>query len=117
MRTSRQGRFFQWRNTIFTNFPVQRGAGFPVVPPEWLRALPGSLPGALAMDGKFIRDTVGALLLADHGTGAQKGAWTHRTACGGLPTNATKSSFPPSRKHSGQRNPKLTDSLPLLYDR
>ena len=37
---------------------------------EWLRAQSGSLPGALAMDGKFIRDTVGVLSLADHETGA-----------------------------------------------
>ncbi len=36
----------------------------------WLRAQTGSLPGALAMDGKFIRDTVGVLSLADHETGA-----------------------------------------------
>jgi len=36
----------------------------------WLREQSGSLPGALAMDGKFIRDTVGVLTLADHETGA-----------------------------------------------
>ncbi len=36
----------------------------------WLRGQSGSLPGALAMDGKFIRDTVGVLTLADHETGA-----------------------------------------------
>jgi hypothetical protein len=37
---------------------------------DWLRAQSGSLPGALAMDGKFIRDTVGVLSLADHETGS-----------------------------------------------
>jgi len=36
----------------------------------WLRSQSGSLPGSLAMDGKFIRDTVGVLTLADHETGA-----------------------------------------------
>lgn len=37
---------------------------------QWLGEHSGSLPGALAMDGKFIRDTVGVLTLADHETGA-----------------------------------------------
>jgi len=37
---------------------------------KWLGERSGSLPGALAMDGKFIRDTVGVLTLADHDTGA-----------------------------------------------
>ena len=37
---------------------------------DWLRTQTGTLPGALAMDGKFIRDTVGVLTLADHETGA-----------------------------------------------
>ena len=36
---------------------------------EWLSERAGNLPGALAMDGKFIRDTVGVLTLADHETG------------------------------------------------
>lgn len=36
---------------------------------EWLGERAGKLPGALAMDGKFIRDTVGVLTLADHETG------------------------------------------------
>ncbi len=36
---------------------------------EWLTERSGKLPGALAMDGKFIRDTVGVLTLADHETG------------------------------------------------
>jgi len=35
----------------------------------WLGEHAGNLPGALAMDGKFIRDTVGVLTLADHETG------------------------------------------------
>lgn len=37
---------------------------------QWLRQQAGSLPGALAMDGKFIGDTVGVLTLAGHETGA-----------------------------------------------
>jgi hypothetical protein len=37
---------------------------------EWLGEHSGSLPATLAMDGKFIRDTVGVLTLADHETGA-----------------------------------------------
>jgi hypothetical protein len=37
---------------------------------EWLGERSADLPGALAMDGKFIRDTVGVLTLADHETGA-----------------------------------------------
>jgi len=36
---------------------------------QWLSERSGNLPGALAMDGKFIRDTVGVLTLADHETG------------------------------------------------
>ncbi len=36
---------------------------------QWLGEHVGSMPGALAMDGKFIRDTVGVLTLADHETG------------------------------------------------
>jgi len=36
---------------------------------KWLGERAGKLPGALAMDGKFIRDTVGVLTLADHETG------------------------------------------------
>jgi hypothetical protein len=37
---------------------------------EWLAQHRGSLPVALAMDGKFIRDTVGLVTLAEHETGA-----------------------------------------------
>ena len=36
---------------------------------QWLAAHSGSLPAALALDGKFIRDTVGVLCLVDHETG------------------------------------------------
>lgn len=36
---------------------------------RWLQAHAGSLPVALAMDGKMIRDTVGIVCLADHETG------------------------------------------------
>lgn len=37
---------------------------------EWLAQHRGSLPVALAMDGKFIRDTVGLVTLAEHETGS-----------------------------------------------
>lgn len=37
---------------------------------QWLSEQAGKLPGALAMDGKFIGETVGVLTLADHETGA-----------------------------------------------
>lgn len=37
---------------------------------EWLAQQRGTLPVALAMDGKFIRDTVGLVTLAEHDTGA-----------------------------------------------
>jgi hypothetical protein len=36
----------------------------------WLQEQAGTLPGALAMDGKFIGDVVGVLTLAEHETGA-----------------------------------------------
>ena len=36
---------------------------------DWLRAQAGTLPGALALDGKLIRDTIGTLSLVDHDTG------------------------------------------------
>lgn len=36
---------------------------------QWLRSQAGALPGALALDGKLIRDTIGTLSLADHETG------------------------------------------------
>ena len=38
----------------------------------WLARHEGSLPTALALDGKFIRDTVGLICLADHETGAPR---------------------------------------------
>ena len=37
---------------------------------EWLAQHRGTLPIALAMDGKFIRDTVGLVTLAEHETGS-----------------------------------------------
>ena len=37
---------------------------------DWLAQHRGSLPVALAMDGKFIRDTVGIVTLAEHDTGS-----------------------------------------------
>ncbi len=36
---------------------------------EWLRSQAGSLPGALALDGKLIRETIGTLSLVDHDKG------------------------------------------------
>jgi hypothetical protein len=36
---------------------------------EWLRQHGGTLPKALALDGKYIRDVVGIVCLADHETG------------------------------------------------
>jgi len=38
----------------------------------WLQQHTGSLPAALALDGKFIRDTVGIVCLADHETGVPR---------------------------------------------
>ena len=35
----------------------------------WLQQHTGSLPAALVLDGKFIRDTVGFVCSADHETG------------------------------------------------
>jgi hypothetical protein len=37
---------------------------------EWLQARMGELPGALALDGKMVRDLVGTLSLVEHDTGA-----------------------------------------------
>jgi hypothetical protein len=37
---------------------------------QWLQAQAGSLPGALALDGKMIRDHIGLLTLAQHEDGA-----------------------------------------------
>lgn len=39
----------------------------------WLARHSGTLPAALAMDGKFIRDTVGLVCLVDHETGVPRG--------------------------------------------
>lgn len=36
---------------------------------EWLQQYSGTLPKALALDGKYIRDVVGIVSLADHSTG------------------------------------------------
>jgi hypothetical protein len=38
----------------------------------WLQQHSGSLPAALALDGKFIRDTVGVVCLVDHETGVPR---------------------------------------------
>ena len=45
--------------------PKQMAAGLT----QWLAQQAGNLPGALAMDGKFIGETVGVLTLAEHETG------------------------------------------------
>ncbi len=39
---------------------------------RWLQARAGELPGALAMDGKMIRESIGVLTLADHDTGVPR---------------------------------------------
>lgn len=39
---------------------------------EWLRTRAGSLPGALALDGKMVRDVVGLVCLCDHETGVPR---------------------------------------------
>ena len=39
---------------------------------EWLSQHNGTLPAALALDGKFIRDTVGIICLVDHETGVPR---------------------------------------------
>ena len=39
---------------------------------QWLQQHTGRLPAALALDGKFIRDTVGIICLADHETGVPR---------------------------------------------
>lgn len=39
---------------------------------QWLQQHTGSLPAALALDGKFIRDTVGIVCLVDHETGVPR---------------------------------------------
>jgi hypothetical protein len=43
---------------------------------EWLQAHQGSLPAALALDGKMVRETIGLVCLADHETGVP-----HAMAC------------------------------------
>jgi hypothetical protein len=37
---------------------------------QWLREQSGTLPGALAVDGKMVRETIGVVSLVDHETGA-----------------------------------------------
>ena len=39
---------------------------------QWLAQHSGALPAALALDGKFIRDTVGVVCLVDHQTGVPR---------------------------------------------
>jgi hypothetical protein len=47
---------------------------FATVLNHWLRERSGELPGALAMDGKMIRDCIGVVTLADHDTGVPRAA-------------------------------------------
>ncbi len=44
--------------------------GFAKVLSQWLQSRAGTLPGALALDGKMIRDHIGLLTLAQHEDGA-----------------------------------------------
>lgn len=44
-------------------------SAFAEVLTAWLAARAGDLPGALAMDGKMVRDTIGVLSLVEHDTG------------------------------------------------
>jgi hypothetical protein len=44
--------------------------GFANILNDWLQSRAGSLPGALALDGKMIRDHIGLLTLAQHEDGA-----------------------------------------------
>jgi hypothetical protein len=44
--------------------------GFARILNEWLQSQAGGLPGALALDGKMIRDQIGLLTLAQHEDGA-----------------------------------------------
>jgi hypothetical protein len=39
---------------------------------DWLRERSGELPGALAVDGKMIRDCIGVVTMAEHETGAPR---------------------------------------------
>ena len=47
---------------------------FATVLNSWLRARSGELPGALAVDGKMIRECIGVVTMADHDTGAPHSA-------------------------------------------
>jgi len=55
---------------------------------HWLSEQSGSLPGALAMDGKFIGDVVGVLTLANHETGAPE-AMAHCSKKKGMENTAS----------------------------
>jgi hypothetical protein len=46
--------------------------GFAAVLNAWLQQRAGELPGALAMDGKMIRDCIGVVTLAEHETGVPR---------------------------------------------
>jgi len=47
---------------------------FATVLNEWLKERVGELPGALAIDGKMVRDCIGVVTLADHDTGVPHSA-------------------------------------------
>jgi hypothetical protein len=56
--------------TAFYNLLKQLDVdAFAKVLTQWLQLHSGKLPAALALDGKFIRDTVGIVCLVDHETG------------------------------------------------
>ena len=56
--------------TAFYNLLKQLDVdAFAKVLTQWLQLHSGKLPAALALDGKFIRDTVGVVCLVDHETG------------------------------------------------
>jgi hypothetical protein len=47
---------------------------FATVLNDWLKERAGELPGALAIDGKMVRDCIGVVTLADHDTGVPHSA-------------------------------------------
>lgn len=51
---------------LLKNIDIQK---FSEILSAWLREHSGNLPAALALDGKFIKDTVGVVCLVDHETG------------------------------------------------
>jgi hypothetical protein len=52
---------------VFTRLDSER---FATLLQDWLQSHAGTLPQALALDGKMIRDHIGLLTLAQHDDGA-----------------------------------------------